>query len=409
MRPARQLHVHELLSGRRRGPIASTLRGALWLAEGPYAWMMSVRNRLYDAGIIDARRLPRPVISVGNLTTGGTGKTPVVAWLAGVLRQRGWRAAVLMRGYRPGAGQFSDEACWLEESGGTSAGGPLVVETGGDRLAGAGRALARAPNTNVFILDDAMQHRRAARDFELTLVDAAEPFGFGHVLPRGLLREPASGLRRADAVVVTGCEAWVDAVAQPGNSVSADQAMARLADQIARLAPGVPIYRMARKLTGFSGIDDVLHPMTELAKSPYLAACGIGNPASFLRGLHQTIGPAAASFAFADHHDFSESDLSDLRIRARQCSATIALVTSKDWVKLRRLPGLATASATDIPIAQVHMAIEWLDDPGPMIGAITERLASVSFARGGGMGGGTNGGGGSGGTSASGTDSRTNP
>ncbi len=188
-----------VLSGEERGLGAASLRALTAIAEPFYSLAMMGRNLVYDRGLLKIHPLPRPTISIGNLTTGGTGKTPVVRWLSEHLIARGLRPAVLLRGYRDDKTGGSDEANLLAEALGDRG----IVVADRNRDAGARLAMAGAQPPDVFLLDDAFQHRRVARDFDLVLIDATQPFGYGHVLPRGLMREPLRGLRRADAIVIT--------------------------------------------------------------------------------------------------------------------------------------------------------------------------------------------------------------
>ena len=188
------------MSGERRGVRASVLRGTLGAAEPLYAAAVRGRNWLFDRGV-GVRRLPRPVVSVGNITAGGTGKTPVVLWLADRLRRKGRRPAVLLRGYeaegRPQ--RRADAARGAARTRRARCRPRIAVGVNPNRLAGGDGVLRGRPDVDVFVLDDGFQHRKLARDFDLVLIDAAQPFGYGHVHPRGLLREPLAGLRRADA------------------------------------------------------------------------------------------------------------------------------------------------------------------------------------------------------------------
>src|SRR5687768_14020692 len=171
--------AHDLMSGRLRGVGPSLLRALLRAAELPYAGAMRIRNKLYDAGLCKAHELDVPVISVGNITAGGTGKTPVVRWLVTQLRSRGMAPAVLMRGYRRGSQRSSDEQALLAEAL-AFPGEPTVVHAEADRVAG-GRKVLRENHVSTLVLDDGFQHRRLARDFDLVLIDATQPFGYGHV------------------------------------------------------------------------------------------------------------------------------------------------------------------------------------------------------------------------------------
>ena len=192
-------HWMEIVSGRRQGLVASTSRVGLSLLEPFYAGAMSIRNHLFDRGWRPQTRIPVPVISVGNLTAGGTGKTPTVAWVVRTLQSWGATPAIISRGYG-GQGGTNDEKRVLDQL------LPGVLHRlNPDRVAAALELTSATDSSrpSVLVLDDAFQHRRIARDFDLVLVDCLNPWGFGHLFPRGLLRESLRSLQRASCVLLT--------------------------------------------------------------------------------------------------------------------------------------------------------------------------------------------------------------
>lgn len=320
-----------LIAGQSRGVGPTLARGALALVEPLYATAMRFRNRRYDRGGFVT--LPRPVISVGNITTGGTGKTPVVEFLARQLLAIGQRPAILLRGYKSTA-HGSDEAAIL-----TRSLGPTVpVEPNRDRRAGAAKVLQDHPETTLFLLDDGFQHRRIARQLNIVLIDATNPFGFGHVLPRGLLREPLAGLSRADLLLLTRVDLASD--------------LQGLEQTLRTHNRHAPILRSNHRITEFRSRDgQVVTP----ARS--IAFCGLGNPDAFYGGLRQVLRDEfAGTMSFPDHHAFSPDDLTRLRDFARQSSAVHWLTTSKDEVKLSQLPGI-----DDCPILVAQLRIDFQD------------------------------------------------
>ncbi len=186
----------ELVSGRRRGALAAVLRGTLAVAEVPYTWAVRWRNRHYDHSRDAVCRVDVPVISVGNLTLGGTGKTPMVEWIVRRFLAQGKKVGILSRGYASHSGP-NDEARELEWK---LPGVPHVQNP--DRVAAAHRAIAEF-GCQVLVLDDAFQHRRIGRDLDIVLLDALEPLGYEHLFPRGTLREPVQGLARADVIALS--------------------------------------------------------------------------------------------------------------------------------------------------------------------------------------------------------------
>jgi tetraacyldisaccharide 4'-kinase len=316
----------EMISGRRRGALAAAMRAALSAAEIPYRGLMRLRNGLYDRRMLPSHRLPRPAVSIGNLTTGGTGKTPLVCWLAAAAQAMGRKPAVLMRGYKSNQGS-SDEQREIEQF----VPGTVVIANP-DRVRAAAMALEKSPEIDLFILDDAMQHRRAARDVEIVLISAVCPWGLGHVLPRGLLRESPAGLRRADAIVLTHA-------GEVGK-----QRLDEIQTTVRRYNSRSPLFLADHALVGLLSADEVEEPMTALADKPYLVACGIGDPESFAASLARHGGVCVGRRFFPDHHHFTDADVIGLRRAAAQASAAAIIVTEKDWMKIRHLPAAQEAA-----------------------------------------------------------------
>ncbi len=305
-----------VVSGKRTGPIAASTRAALSVMEPFYAGAMLARNLLYSRRICKADHADAPVISVGNLTTGGTGKTPIVAWLASQLQSRGRHPAVLLRGYRAQDGQ-SDEAMLLRASLGN-----VPVQTDSCRFRGSQAVLTEHPEVDVFILDDGMQHRRLARHFDLALIDATLPFGYDHVLPRGLLREPMRGLRRINGVIITRA-----------SMVSAD-VLSQIEQRIRAEQRDVPLFYVDFALEQLADANDQLVPISQLQAAPCYAFCGIGNPSSFFAQLRSLGATLVGEHAFADHHPYTLRQLQEIDSAAHQANARFVLMTEKDWVKV---------------------------------------------------------------------------
>lgn len=320
-----EIRFRRVMDGTDRSPLAAMLRGAAACAEPFYAGLMRTRNRL-----IRGQPLGRPTISVGNITTGGTGKTPVVRWLAASLADAGRKPAILLRGFKSTDG-VSDEQVVLAQALGQTI--PVIANP--RRIRGAAEAIALHPQTDLFILDDGMQHRHAARDFELVLIHAAEPFGLGRVFPRGFLREPLSGLARADAFLIT----------------HAGEVDAGRLDQIERTLrqnnPAAAIFRADHVITGLEALDS----------HSFFAFCGIGSPESFFSQL-AAHGNCVGRRTFADHHRYTAEDLVALEAAARSGGAAMLVTTEKDWAKLTRLP----PAAGRLPIVAVGLSIRFYGD-----------------------------------------------
>jgi tetraacyldisaccharide 4'-kinase len=339
MSESTEFRFKRIMGGADRSPTAAVLRamasgGALF-----YATAMRLRNGFYDMGILPSRRMGRPTISVGNITTGGVGKTPVVQWLAKRLSELEQHPVVFMRGYKSNSQGISDEQAILE-----SADIPVIAE--GNRVRGAAGALERYPEASVFILDDGMQHRRAWRDFELTLIHAAEPFGFNRVFPRGLLREPIGGLKRANAVLITHADE-VDAAA-----------IAAITSVIRRNNATAPIFHC----------DHVIE--CDLSGKRFVAICGIGSPASFFWRLGMLGGNCVGTLVFDDHHDYTERDVSRVNGLAKAAGADLLITTTKDWVKLQQF-----AERFSLPVTEAKLSLRfWKDGEVQLLGAIRQRM-----------------------------------
>ncbi|HKI36014.1 MAG TPA: tetraacyldisaccharide 4'-kinase [Gemmataceae bacterium] len=305
-----------LVSGQTRGPWPALQRCGLWLASWPYGLGVRLRNGMYERGWKERHKAPVPVVSVGNLTVGGTGKTPCVEYVARHYREGGLRVAVLSRGYGSEGGR-NDEAMVLEEN------LPDVPHLQGpDRVALAATAVEEL-ESEVLVLDDGFQHRRLLRDLDVVLIDATNPWGHGHLLPRGLLREPPSSLRRAGIVVLTRCD-------QVG---SAERG--RLREAVARLAPAAPVAETTHRPVDLSNGAQVA-PLSRLCGRPAAGFCGVGNPEAFRRTLGDLGIDIVAFRTFPDHHAYARADVDDLRAWAdRQAKDCVVVTTQKDLVKLR--------------------------------------------------------------------------
>jgi tetraacyldisaccharide 4'-kinase len=305
-----------LVGGQARGPWAALQRLGLCLASLPYGLAVRLRNALFDRGWRRSERVAVPVVSVGNLTAGGTGKTPCVEHVAAFYRGLGRRVAILSRGYGAEGGR-NDEALVLEEN------LPDVPHLqGADRVALA-RIAVEELESEVLVLDDGFQHRRLARDLDLVLLDASEPWGHGHLLPRGLLREPPSGLRRADVVLLTRC----DQADEDGRR--------RLRERVAKLAPGLPVAESVHRPVGLVDGERRETGLELLHGRPLAGFCGLGNPDAFHRTL-LGLGPVCAFRVYPDHHAYSRADVEALQAWARSLPAdAVVATTQKDLVKVR--------------------------------------------------------------------------
>jgi tetraacyldisaccharide 4'-kinase len=339
----------ELVSGRRKGLGATLLRAGLALVEVPYTWAVRRRNLRYDRGQAAIHRVPVPVISVGNLTLGGTGKTPLVRWIAQWLLDRGVCPAIVSRGYGARQGSENDEALELR------ADLPQVGHMQNpDRAAAAREAIGRF-RCQAIVLDDAFQHRRLARDLDLVLLDASEPLGFQHVFPRGTLREPVEGLGRADMVLLSRAD------------LIGGELRDSLRRQVLGYAPNAAwgeVVHAPRSLVSHQGLEE---PIGWLSGRRIAAFAGIGNPAGFRHTLENCGCRPVAFWEFPDHHAYTRGDLASLAARAGELGAEALVCTRKDLVKIE------AERLGDVPVWALKIGLEFLCGQG----LLEQRLATI--------------------------------
>jgi len=290
------------------------LRGALRAASVFYGAAVRLRNRAYDRGW---RRVSVgvPVISVGNITVGGTGKTPLVIDLAGRLLRQGRKVGVLARGYRAAGDSLGDELALVARR------LPQVVcLRDPDRVRGA-RTLVDRHGVEVIVLDDGFQHRRLARDMDLVLIDATCPFGGGYLLPRGRLREPLSSLRRASSIVLTR----VDQVSP--------EALAALRRRLEELLPHWSPFETVHAPAGFVELDGSA-ARAPSAGTAVVCVSAVGNPDAFERTVRQLGLNVRAVLRWPDHHRYGPEDVARIEQEAQVRGADIVVTTEKDAVKL---------------------------------------------------------------------------
>ncbi len=305
------------------------LESLLWPLSVPYGAVAHLRARAYRKGILHQRRLKGTVISVGNLTLGGTGKTPMVIWIAERLAAEGKSVGILTRGYggdlnsRSSAQNLggvamqaaSDEVRLLD----SRLGGRIPIGVGADRYA-RGRELERQ-GVEWFVLDDGFQHLQLARDVDIVLIDATNPFGGGHVLPAGRLRERRTALARADIIVIT----------RSGHAPATEASVRRDSD--------APIFYAQTQLDEIRSIADGQLggnvPPGELG--PVFAFCGIGNPGAFVGDLREWGVHVVGHRFFRDHHRFTEKDDHQILSEAESAGARALICTEKDLYNLHAI------------------------------------------------------------------------
>jgi len=343
-----------LMSGQRRGLAATLLRAGLWFGSLFYGLAVRVRNRRYDAGKLPIERMEVPVISIGNLTTGGTGKTPLVCLLAKRLRERGVRVSLVSRGYGRGEASSNDEALELEQR---LPDVPHVQDP--DRVAAATVAVEEL-ETQLVLMDDGFQHRRLHRDLDILVIDATCPFGYGALLPRGMLREPLSSLARADIAVLSR-----------SNYVSQAE-RTRIRDEALQYHPQLLWLEAEHRPSVLVNHRQQEMPLSSLQGQNVLAFCGIGNPAAFARTVRDCGAKLVDLKALPDHAKYDAPTMRELQRwseeLASQHSVDRIVCTQKDLVKIR------VAQIGRLPVQAIQVDLQ-IGDEQPLWQRI-ERLLS---------------------------------
>ncbi|MBN1786953.1 MAG: tetraacyldisaccharide 4'-kinase [Sedimentisphaerales bacterium] len=314
------------------------LRVALSVFAFFYGIAIALRNFFYNYSILKSKKVASAVISIGNITVGGTGKTPLVAWLSNYFAEKNISTAILTRGYKMKASHQADEPMLLAKS---CPGAKVVINP--DRLAGAQRAMAEY-DAKLLIMDDGFQHRRLARDVDIVTIDATQPFGRDKLLPAGLLRESVNSLKRADAVVITRS----DQVQQ----IKIDQ----IKDRILQINPNMVFAAAIHKPRCIKLIKDETLALDVLKDRKIYAFCGIGNPPAFFQTLDELALNIVGTKVYNDHHRYTASDIEAIASDSRYKQADMIVTTQKDWIKT----ALLYMDKFDIPFAFLAVEIEFV-------------------------------------------------
>lgn len=326
----------------------------LWLASQGYGWLARGHRALYATGVCRRHRLPCPVISIGNLTLGGTGKTPLTMWAARWYQQHGWRVAVLSRGYgAQGLGRMrvvstgAGPACSWQEAGDepyllAQALPGVAVLIGTERYR-TGQYAWEHLGADVLLLDDGFQHHALQRDLDIVLIDASNPFGPGSLVPRGILREPLPTLAQADAMVLTRVEA-------------ACAPIPTLCEQLRRWNTHAPLEQMATRLEAVCSVATG-QPIdwAGLRQQRAVAFVGIGNPWAFVHTLAQLPLDVTTLLVFPDHRPYTLADWQAIVETLHQQRAICLLTTEKDAVRLE--PAWQSA----IPLYTLRIGVTFAD------------------------------------------------
>jgi tetraacyldisaccharide 4'-kinase len=326
------------------------LRILLWPASVLYGLITQARAWCYSMGLLKQKRLKGRVISVGNLTVGGTGKTPMVIWLAEQFLSEGKRVAILSRGYR-GTGETSDEIELMKQR----LKSLVRFGVGPDRYS-KGRSLETEQPVDVFILDDGFQHLQLARDVNILLVDSSRPLHLESLLPAGRLRESLSALYRADLVVFT----------RVNDQPSIPRSMKRF--------PHLPLFPASTDLGCYRKFDPdsrAFAPDIDRPPQPVFAFCGIGNPEAFFADAARWDNVVVGKSMFRDHHCYSAGDIRRLEDQAKRAGARCLLTTEKDSFNLSDL------RFSSIPLYYPEIQLKLHEAP-QFLAALKQKLAAAA-------------------------------
>ena len=351
----------------------------LFMASLVYGGIVKLREFCYKAGIIKSKRLPCTIISIGNITVGGTGKTPMTIKVAQIIRNLGYKVAIISRGYKGGAektgGIVSNGHTILMEP--DKAGDepfmmasklkdiPVVV---GQNRFEAGCLTIQEFNPDVIVLDDAFQHLNQKRDIDIVLLDCGHPFGNNYLLPRGILREPISALKRGDTFVLTRSDSAPDYIRQV------------TVDKIKNLAPGKPVFRSfyvpdlykpINNKNSMSGIELQNFDSGLLHGRRVVAFSGLAGNNDFRRTVENLKCDLIDFFEFPDHHKYTKTDLQTIMQSSINAQAEFILTTEKDYVRI--------SGETSWPVELVVVGIELSlgDDESAFIDFIKNRLEGI--------------------------------
>ena len=367
------------MSGRHRSAFAEKV---LYAFSAVYAAGAAFRAFLYRKNILTSCRLPCFVISVGNITAGGTGKTPMTIYLAKLLQSMGYRTVILSRGYRgklvKKGGIVSDGNSVLTEPDDSGdepymmalALGNVPVLVGRNRCKSAGLAMQMF-HPDIILLDDGFQHMKLKRDLDLVLLDCEKPLGNGHVLPRGMLREPVSALKRGHCLILTRCESY-----SPGkNTVLSD------------IWGSIPVFRIChipyihhitdeqgQKLSPPDGQEK--WEISVLKNRRVFAFSGIARNDIFVRTVEKLGCTVAGSKGFPDHHPYSEADMQEIRRLAGEKNAELMVTTEKDSVRIPRVL-ISADMGFSAGMAVIGIEISFGDEADTFAAFIRERVIPI--------------------------------
>ena len=355
----------KLISGQKSRLSDKILRSFLGGAAVFYSIAIWLRTSLYAKRLLRTHCAGAKVISIGNITVGGTGKTPLVIWLYkeitenSKLKTQNYKCAILTRGYKATQNSrlktqnYTDEpAIFLQRC------PQAKVIVNPDRVAAAAEAVDKF-GAEVLIMDDGFQHRRLARDLDIVTIDATRPFGYGRLLPAGLLREPVTALARADAVVITRCDQTQEAE------------LAELEQKLRQINSNMIIARSIHAPICAASAEGKKISLENLKGRKVFAFCGIGNPQAFLNTISMLGCELVGHRVYDDHHYYDSDDVASIYEQAMCSKAELILTTHKDWTKI----ALLGASGREMPLAYLAIELKFISGEDKLRDLIESTLA----------------------------------
>jgi tetraacyldisaccharide 4'-kinase len=354
----KQQTYRKLISGQSNDFAANLLRLFLRTVAIGYSLIVRLRNLLYSKGLLKVHYVDAAVICVGNITVGGTGKTPLVVWLCNLIAKQ-YKYAILTRGYKANQNHI-DEPAVLTES---CPEAKVIINP--DRVAGAAEAIDKYA-VEVLIMDDGFQHRRLHRDLDIVTIDATQPFGYDKLLPAGLLREPVSSLQRAGAVVITRCDQV------------AETQLNELEHVLRAINPDVVIAKSIHSPAYAKSIADKEISIEQLKGKKVFAFCGIGNPDAFFNTIKDIGAYLAGSKVYNDHYHYTEACLTEISEQAEELGADLMLTTQKDWTKVTSNTEFKILYPKTRPsLAYLAIELKFLSGQDKLTNLIKDTLAST--------------------------------
>jgi tetraacyldisaccharide 4'-kinase len=378
-----QQNYRKIISGQSKGFAAGTLRLLLYITSFFYAAAIVLRNFFYDAGLFKIHRVNAVVISIGNITTGGTGKTPLVIWLCNLLKRQNISVAVLTRGYKTTSARSPQLLSTVDLSKVDYVGGqcanrnlqaaadepaliakscpdvPVIINP--NRLTGAREAIEKF-GAKVLVLDDGFQHRRLFRNLDIVAIDATEPFGFGKLLPAGLLREPICSLKRANAAIITRSD------------LTSGKELGEIQNKLLKINPNLLIAKAMHEPAEIKYFEGMEESIDCLRGKRVFAFCGIGNPDSFFQMLKKIGAVVVGQEIFDDHCRYGEDDFSILCQKAGQLNSELVITTQKDWARIKDLQQ-SIFSHSAVPFAYLRIEIKIIEGEDKLRRLIKEAIA----------------------------------